>query len=185
MKKAIFFIVVMCLISCSFERTYDTEKAIMPQTTNDGFSRIADTKYYIQVCDNGQIGFGEWSNYGEEVRGNGMDSRALLVVCNYLKPKIDKYVGISSKNNVKEYNEYVDVDDKIVDYKFIWCRAEYIRDNYNDFVEINDRGHRSKIRFTYHEFNEVIKALEKAVSIANPIQNKIKTEKERIKALYK
>ena len=158
---------------------------IIPQTTKDGFTRITDTKYYVKVCNNGQIGFGVWSDVFKKIRGNGMDSRTLLVVCNYLKQKIDKYVNISTKNNVKKYSEYIDVDEKITDYNFIWCRAEYRRYNYNDFIVINDRGHQHVVEFTYYEFTEVIKALEKAVSIANPIQNEIKAEKERIKALYK
>lgn len=188
MKRIVFFIavVLMCLTSCSLERTYDEKKEnVMPQVTNDGFTRIADTKYYVQVCDNGQVAFGEYSDYWKRVKGNGMDSRTLLTVCNYLKPKIDKYVNISLKNNVKEYSEYIDVDESITDYNFIWCRAEYIRDNYNDFIEINDRGHERTIKFTYYEFKEVIKALEKAVSIADPIQDKIKKEKAHIKSLYR
>lgn len=188
MKKIVFFIatVFMCLTSCSSERTYsEKEKETMPQVTNDGFTRISDTKYYLEVCDNGQVAFGKWSDYREEVRGNGMDSRNLLAVCKYLKPKIDKYVSISSDNNVKEYSEYIEVDESITNYGFIYCRAEYIRENYSDYVEINDRGHQRSIKFTYHEFNEVVKALEEAVNMADPIRDKIKKEKEYIKSLYK
>lgn len=174
----------MCLVSCL--------KKVMPQTTEDGWARIANTKYYVNVDKNdGSIYIGWWSDLNEDVIAKG-DGERLLELLEYLKPTFEKYRNISTENNIKSYSERIMKAHTSVDLDFYFWNVTYSRENYEDFIYIEDWASLSEYGtmygFSYNEFNEIIKALESSKNMANSIKakkEKKEAEKERIKALYK
>jgi len=192
MKK--FIMALVCLMTMvvfsSCGSTYEVEPYPYPQTSN-GWTRIADTEYYVGISKGytndmqfyySYICFGRWHGFSKGVVGDG-SAASLLHDLRYLKPTIDKYRKISIENNVKDYDERIDIDG--------FYYGEYVRRNYKDYINIY-HGKRYGHHFTYYEFNEIIKALENVETISDSINNRIKIEeerkkreKERLSLLYK
>lgn len=183
MKKVIFFIVAV-FVMCSCDKT-------MPQTTENGWERIAKTKYYVNVDKyDGNIWLGFWSDLNEDVIVKTANGEGLLELLKYLKPTFDKYRNISAENNIKSYSECIMKAHTSEDFYF-WD-VTYSRENYEDFIYLENYASLQKYGeihgFSYNEFNEIIKALENSKGVANLVKvekEKRSQEKERIKALYK